>query len=315
MWANRSRGCAANVGAERSDDCCGELPRPQSINELPATAEELTTTETRSPSLGSITARACRALNTAIVTFPSMLFVGMSVSPSTGVLRGSRCQPTNRSGMSGSIDPEGELNTCRAFRFVRHKLRTNGDVSAAVFCMFVLSCWRSGQSASLVGWIGLGGADSGGTRLGRCLGLVLGSDKIVMKMTNAKVIDHATAPQLFNVVDEVRIAAGLTCRPWRSLTIPRRTHFATGRNPEHAVIAFTTGLLATMDREQLQGVTAHGWRMWATGTRWSWRSLRPQPGSLRSSPTSESECPSLRVATTTIRLQQSPESSSCYSPR
>ena len=83
------------------------------------------------------------------------------------------------------------------------------------------------------------------------------SDKIVMKMTNAKVIDHATAPQLFNVVDEVRIAAGLPMPTVAIVDDPAPNAFATGRNPEHAVIAFTTGLLATMDREQLQGVTAH----------------------------------------------------------
>ena len=80
------------------------------------------------------------------------------------------------------------------------------------------------------------------------------SDKIVMKMTNAKVIDHATAPQLFNVVDEVRIAAGLPMPTVAIVDDPAPNAFATGRNPEHAVIAFTTGLLATMDREQLQGV-------------------------------------------------------------
>ncbi|MGA9146904.1 MAG: M48 family metallopeptidase [Candidatus Nanopelagicales bacterium] len=83
------------------------------------------------------------------------------------------------------------------------------------------------------------------------------SDKIVMKMTNAKVIDHATAPQLFNVVDEVRIAAGLPMPTVAIVDDPAPNAFATGRDPDHAVIAFTTGLLATMDREQLQGVTAH----------------------------------------------------------
>ena len=83
------------------------------------------------------------------------------------------------------------------------------------------------------------------------------SDKIVMKMANAEVIDHATPPQLFNVVDEVRIAAGLPMPTVAIVDDPAPNAFATGRNPEHAVIAFTTGLLATMDREQLQGVTAH----------------------------------------------------------
>jgi heat shock protein HtpX len=83
------------------------------------------------------------------------------------------------------------------------------------------------------------------------------SDKIVLKMTNARVIDHASAPQLFNVVDEVRIAAGLPMPTVAIVDDPAPNAFATGRDPEHAVIAFTTGILEVMDREQLQGVTAH----------------------------------------------------------
>lgn len=83
------------------------------------------------------------------------------------------------------------------------------------------------------------------------------SDKIVLKMTNARVIDHASAPQLFNVVDEVRIAAGLPMPTVAIVDDPAPNAFATGRDPDHAVIAFTTGILEVMDREQLQGVTAH----------------------------------------------------------
>ncbi|MEI8080861.1 MAG: M48 family metallopeptidase [Actinomycetes bacterium] len=83
------------------------------------------------------------------------------------------------------------------------------------------------------------------------------SDKIVMKMTKARVIDHDTAPQLFNVVDEVRIAAGLPMPQVAIVDDPAPNAFATGRNPDHAVIAFTTGLLNIMDREELQGVAAH----------------------------------------------------------
>lgn len=83
------------------------------------------------------------------------------------------------------------------------------------------------------------------------------SDKLVLKMTRARVIDHDTAPQLFNVVDEVRIAAGLPMPTVAIVDDPAPNAFATGRDPDHAVIAFTTGILEAMDREQLQGVTAH----------------------------------------------------------
>lgn len=83
------------------------------------------------------------------------------------------------------------------------------------------------------------------------------SDKLVLAMTGAKVIDQTTAPQLFNVVDEVRIAAGLPMPKVAIVDDPAPNAFATGRNPDHAVIAFTTGILEVMDREQLQGVAAH----------------------------------------------------------
>ncbi|MGB3675790.1 MAG: M48 family metallopeptidase [Candidatus Nanopelagicales bacterium] len=83
------------------------------------------------------------------------------------------------------------------------------------------------------------------------------SDKLVLKMTRAQIIDHDTAPQLFNVVDEVRIAAGLPMPTVAIVDDPAPNAFATGRDPDHAVIAFTTGILNAMDREQLQGVTAH----------------------------------------------------------
>lgn len=83
------------------------------------------------------------------------------------------------------------------------------------------------------------------------------SDSLVLAMTKAKVIDHANAPQLFNIVEEVCVAAGLPMPKVAIVDDPAPNAFATGRNPEHAVIAFTTGILKVMDREQLQGVAAH----------------------------------------------------------
>jgi len=83
------------------------------------------------------------------------------------------------------------------------------------------------------------------------------SDKIVLTMTGAKVIDHDTAPQLFNLVHEITIASGLPMPKVAIVEDDAPNAFATGRDPEHAVIAFTTGILRAMDREQLQGVAAH----------------------------------------------------------
>ncbi len=88
-------------------------------------------------------------------------------------------------------------------------------------------------------------------------GSYYGSDKLVLTMTGAKLITREDAPELFNVIEEVVIASGL---PMPKVAIVEDTApnaFATGRNPEHALIAFTTRILEVMDRDELQGVIAH----------------------------------------------------------
>ena len=83
------------------------------------------------------------------------------------------------------------------------------------------------------------------------------SDKLVLKMTRAKVIQQSDHPQLFNLVNEVCIASGLPMPKVALVDDPAPNAFATGRDPNHALIAFTTGLLNSMDRDELQGVVAH----------------------------------------------------------
>ncbi len=88
-------------------------------------------------------------------------------------------------------------------------------------------------------------------------GSYYGSDKLVLTMTGAKLITREDAPELFNVIEEVVIASGL---PMPKVAIVEDTApnaFATGRNPDHALIAFTTRILEVMDRDELQGVIAH----------------------------------------------------------
>ena len=83
------------------------------------------------------------------------------------------------------------------------------------------------------------------------------SDKLVLKMTRAKVIQDSDNPKLFNLVHEVCIASGLPMPKVAIVDDPAPNAFATGRDPNHALIAFTTGLLDVMDRDELQGVVAH----------------------------------------------------------
>jgi heat shock protein HtpX len=88
-------------------------------------------------------------------------------------------------------------------------------------------------------------------------GSYYGSDKLVLTMTGAKLIQESDNPKLFDLIHEVVIASGLPMPKVAIVIDSAPNAFATGRNPEHALIAFTTGILDAMDRDQLQGVIAH----------------------------------------------------------
>ena len=88
-------------------------------------------------------------------------------------------------------------------------------------------------------------------------GSYYGSDKLVITMTGAKLIQESDNPKLFDLIQEVTIASGLPMPKVAIVVDSAPNAFATGRNPEHALIAFTTGILDAMDRDQLQGVIAH----------------------------------------------------------
>ena len=83
-------------------------------------------------------------------------------------------------------------------------------------------------------------------------------DKMVLAVSGARQITHAEEPQLWNVVEEMTIAAGLPQPPAvYVIEDPAPNAFATGRDPKHASIAVTRGLLDLMNRDELQGVVAH----------------------------------------------------------
>jgi heat shock protein HtpX len=83
-------------------------------------------------------------------------------------------------------------------------------------------------------------------------------DSILLSMSGAKEVNRHVHPQLFNVVEEMKIAANLPVMP-RIYIIdsPAPNAFATGRNPEKSAIAVTAGLLSMLNRDELQGVIAH----------------------------------------------------------
>jgi heat shock protein HtpX len=83
------------------------------------------------------------------------------------------------------------------------------------------------------------------------------SDKLVIKMTGAKPITREQYPVLWNVVENLSITAGLPMPKVYVVEDQAPNAFATGRDPEHAVVAATTGLLAILNQTELEGVMAH----------------------------------------------------------
>lgn len=102
---------------------------------------------------------------------------------------------------------------------------------------------------------------------GMLLALVLGgamnfvmyffSDKIVLKMYGAQVVTPAEAPELYAMVDRLRQRAGLPMPVVANSPEAQPNAFATGRNPEHAVVAVTRGILEFLPPAELEGVIAH----------------------------------------------------------
>ncbi|MBN2184738.1 MAG: M48 family metallopeptidase [Candidatus Krumholzibacteriota bacterium] len=84
-----------------------------------------------------------------------------------------------------------------------------------------------------------------------------GGDKMILGMSKALRIEKKDYPQLFNVVEELSIAAGVPVPAIYVIDDTAPNAFATGRDPGHSAVAITTGLLEKLDRDELQGVMAH----------------------------------------------------------
>ena len=83
------------------------------------------------------------------------------------------------------------------------------------------------------------------------------SDKIVLAMNGAKEIDRESARDVYNLIENLCITAGLSVPKIYIIKDVSPNAFSTGRDPEHAVIALTTGLLQILDKQELEGVIAH----------------------------------------------------------
>jgi heat shock protein HtpX len=83
------------------------------------------------------------------------------------------------------------------------------------------------------------------------------SDKLVIKLTGARPVTRESHTELWNIVENLSITAGLPMPRVYVVDDPAPNAFATGRDPEHAVVAATTGILQILDRNELEGVMAH----------------------------------------------------------
>ena len=115
------------------------------------------------------------------------------------------------------------------------------------------SAWIGGTS----GGVGLLGVFGIVAILWSVIGYYTG-DRMVLAVSGAHQVTHEDEPRLFNVVEEMTIAAGLKQMPAVYVIEDKAPNaFATGRDPAHSSIAVTRGLMTMMDREELQGVVAH----------------------------------------------------------
>ncbi len=83
------------------------------------------------------------------------------------------------------------------------------------------------------------------------------SDKIVLAMYGAQRIDEAQAPRLYAIVRRLATRAGIPMPPVYMIPTDTPNAFATGRNPEHAAVAVTDGIMRILDEDELEGVLAH----------------------------------------------------------
>jgi heat shock protein HtpX len=142
---------------------------------------------------------------------------------------------------------------------IRHNRRASWLLMVVVVGLlaalgYVIGLAWTGSSSGGLGLLGLFGVAA---IVWSLVGYYAG-DRMVLAVSGARQITHADEPQLWNVVEEMTIAAGLAQPPAvYVIDDPAPNAFATGRDPAHSSIAVTRGLLEKLNRDELQGVIAH----------------------------------------------------------
>jgi heat shock protein HtpX len=120
---------------------------------------------------------------------------------------------------------------------------------AGLLGLFMLAGQLLGGSSGLVAALVIGSLFN--------FGMYFFSDRLVLRMYRAQEVTAAQAPDLYAMVDRLRQRAGLPMPKLAIAPHEQPNAFATGRNPEHAVVAVTTGILKHVPPEELEGVLAH----------------------------------------------------------
>jgi heat shock protein HtpX len=155
------------------------------------------------------------------------------------------------------------------FRDLIASNKRNSALLVFLFCLFVVAVALV-IGLGLVAWFAPGvlarldwrpAVIAGGSAAAVAFGIsLLGyyqGDALVLAVSGAREIQHKDDPELFNVVEEMAIAAGIPMPRVYLIDDPAPNAFATGRGPKHASVAITTGLRQKLNREELQGVMAH----------------------------------------------------------
>lgn len=108
--------------------------------------------------------------------------------------------------------------------------------------------WEAGFPAAVIGFLFAGGSS---------LAAYFGGDRLVLGVMRARPATREQHQELLNVTEEMAIASGLPVPKIYVIESPASNAFATGRDPQHASIAVTTGLLEALNRNELQAVVAH----------------------------------------------------------
>lgn len=140
----------------------------------------------------------------------------------------------------------------------------SGNIFKTWVIMFLFSLFF--VAAVYVIGLGFGGGEVGGLSLVGFALIMAGfmnlisyyySDKIVLGISGAKPVDEKNNKELYRLVENLCIAAGLPKPKIYIIEDSATNAFATGRDPKHAAICFTTGILQKLNKQELEGVTAH----------------------------------------------------------